>query len=204
MMCLLWDKTAKHLLFPDTACTCLHRLSKTEGSSKLTFRADQIWTSSKTSKSVTLTQLLQTAFLPHGKLDQAASKWFLYSPVSSSWKRSLKSNQDKHCKYCAISSHSCLQKKFLSPYQTLHFWKNSCCIFISVYSKMKEITYERTVNLTTVNKCKDNKINILLTKIICVKVLLFINPLPHAAYVEYLLKSCQLYVLHSLLCFCNR
>lgn len=128
----------------------------------------------------------------------------LYSPVSSSWKRSLKSNQDKHCKYCAISPHSCLQKKFLSPYQTLHFWKNSCCIFISVYSKMKDITYERTVNLTTVNECKDNKINILLTKIICVKVLLFINPLPHAAYVEYLLKSCQLYVLHSLLCFCNR
>lgn len=34
-------------------------------------------------------------------------------------------------------------------------WKNFCCIYILVYSKIKDFIYERTVNLTTVTKCKD-------------------------------------------------
>lgn len=141
--CVFWDNTAKHHLFPDTAYTFLHSLSKTEESAQLTFRADQMWTSSKTSNSVILAQLLWTAFLPHGQLDQDASKWFLYSLVSSWQKRSLKSNQKKHCKYCAVSPHSCFQKKFFSLYQTLHFCENSCCILISANSKMKDITYKK-------------------------------------------------------------
>lgn len=97
-----------------------------------------------------------------------------------------------------ISSHSCFQKNFYHLTKPCTSWKNFCCIFISIYSKTRTFFFfnQRTVNLTIVNKFKDNKIKLLWIKIICVKShhsLIYY----HMQHVEYLPKSCQFYVLHS-------
>lgn len=50
------------------------------------------------------------SILPYGKLEWTARKWSLHGLVSSWQKRSPKSNQKKHWKYCATSLCYCFQK----------------------------------------------------------------------------------------------